>query len=243
MNLTLGKKIGLGFTLILALATLNAIVGSLTLSDSSKMIGAVKQGLEKNLFIVEREVDHLKWVQDLDLYLLNNQPFTGQLDDTKCGFGQWLYSKEIQETTVPELKQILNKVIKSHKKLHQSAATIINLKKSGNDEAAKKVYFELTIPALIDIREQLTKIREHYSTIEETTGKAATDMVNHVNRNIVFISVLNSLSIILGLILGVVIFQTNYSWFKTDFPEVGYRLGTNIRRLESTGGLQPGTIL
>jgi methyl-accepting chemotaxis protein len=206
MKLTVGKRIGLGFTLILILATVNAFLASVFLTYSNTFTGQLKEGLEKNIFIVEREVDHLKWVQGLDLYLLANQPFRGQLDETKCGFGQWLNIQKVQKTTDPDLKQLLKKIEQSHRNLHQSARTVINLKKAGGDEAAKKAYLELTIPALMATQEQLAKIRAHFTKItEEAIGKTTIMAAKNINQNRIIVGVINLLLIVLGIILAFII--------------------------------------
>ena len=49
--------------------------------------------------LLQREVDHLNWVQALSAYL-NDENVTElniQLDHTKCGFGKWYYGKGREE--------------------------------------------------------------------------------------------------------------------------------------------------
>ncbi len=42
-------------------------------------------------FLVEKEVDHLKWINALSEVFSENRVFKQQLDPTKCGFGKWYY--------------------------------------------------------------------------------------------------------------------------------------------------------
>lgn len=206
LKLTIGKRIGIGFAVVLLLLMVIAAIGYYTISNIVFLATTVKQSLEKNIFVVEKEVDHLKWMQGLDLYLLINQEFIGQLDHHQCNFGKWLYSEEVQQMNDPELKKILKKIEIPHQQLHESAQKIVKYKKESNEETAKKVYLGLTIPALTATQEQLNHLRTRFNKIAfETAGKAAEDMEGSAKRSTFFIAITSIGSVIVGLFLAILV--------------------------------------
>ncbi len=206
MNMTIGKRITIGFTILIILLIVIAVLGYKTISDIAFLAGVVKDNTEKNMFIVEKEVDHLDWIQGLDLYMLAGGQFTGQIDHTKCGFGEWMHSKEVQETDDKELSNLINEINTPHMSLHSSAEKILNHKKAGNEEAAKSVYIKETLPALKATRDILNKIRERYETIAvETAGNAAKDMEGSANRSRVIIAVVSAISLIVGVFMSLLL--------------------------------------
>jgi len=79
----------------------------------------VRTELQTFLFLVQRK--HDDWVRSLQDAAEYNSDFTGQLDHTKCAFGQWFYS---YHTTDPKLQELLNDFGKEHEKLHALAREI-----------------------------------------------------------------------------------------------------------------------
>ena len=47
--------------------------------------------MDQILFFAEREIDHRIWLNDLGVSIMYGEPFTGQLDHTKCKVGSWYY--------------------------------------------------------------------------------------------------------------------------------------------------------
>jgi methyl-accepting chemotaxis protein len=130
-NLRLGVKIGTGFGLVLLLLlfigfwSINGIGGIIT--NAREVIG----GNELRGNIIQREVDHLNWVNKLNA-LLTDDHITSidelnlQLDPTQCAFGKWYHSDERKkaEEMIPELKELLEEIEEPHNELHGSAAAI-----------------------------------------------------------------------------------------------------------------------
>jgi methyl-accepting chemotaxis protein len=109
----------------------------------------------------ERQIDHLKWVQDLSLYVMGAAEFHGQLDPTKCKFGQWLSDHAAQEKIQdPYLRKWIAEIDRPHRALHASAEQIIALRKAGDDAGAKAAFQNSTLTALGEVGSYLTRIRE-----------------------------------------------------------------------------------
>ena len=78
--------------------------------------------------ILQREVDHLNWVNRVSAFI-NDAQITEvgvQLDHTKCGFGRWYYGegRRQAEALVPALASVLAAVGEPHQRLHETAQQI-----------------------------------------------------------------------------------------------------------------------
>jgi methyl-accepting chemotaxis protein len=79
-------------------------------------------------FMVEKEVDHHKWVGEVkDLFVNNQENSTVQTNPRHCGLGQWFYSfVESPEfkNLPPDVRDQLLKIELPHKELHDSVVEI-----------------------------------------------------------------------------------------------------------------------
>lgn len=127
-NLTIGKKVALGFGLILALL---CIVGLLSYSGVRGIVhnaGQVIEGNKLDGMLAQKEVDHLKWVNNVNALLTDDgvTELTVQTDHKLCAFGKWLYGEEREtaERLVPSLAPLLKSIEDPHRRLHASAIEI-----------------------------------------------------------------------------------------------------------------------
>jgi methyl-accepting chemotaxis protein len=127
-NLTIGKRIALGFGIVLVLLSALAVAAylgvGLIVSDGREVIDGNKLDAD----LAQKEIDHLVWANTIN-GLLNDagvQLSEAELDFRQCGFGQWYYGpgREQAETMVPALASLLVKIEKPHQTLHESAKKI-----------------------------------------------------------------------------------------------------------------------
>jgi len=127
-NLKIGKKLGLGFGVVLALLAVVSIYNYTSFQGIGTMTQVAQKACGDQAFAIEKEVDHLKWMADLSDLFLNDEvtEVTVQTDDHKCGLGQWMYSNETQQQCAedPQLAAILQKMKEPHQRLHNSAIGI-----------------------------------------------------------------------------------------------------------------------
>ena len=91
-NTRLSAKIGLGFGVVLALLICLSVVVYGKLGGISRHSGTAVAYSDYHAIMLQREVDHLKWIRTLEsLYLKNLDKVELQLDCTKCNLGQFLY--------------------------------------------------------------------------------------------------------------------------------------------------------
>ena len=90
--------------------------------------GQVIDGNQLRGEMLQREIDHLHWVNKVSA-LLNDDTVTHlevETDPHKCGFGQWYYGEGRQraEQLVPQIKSLLAQIEEPHQRLHASAVAI-----------------------------------------------------------------------------------------------------------------------
>ena len=126
-NLKLSGKLW-GLTILLLLATLLVAGNSIwsirdILSANKDYAGAA----DSNIFMLEKEVDHLKWVKKVqDLFLENQATLDVQLDPTKCGLGKFLGGEEGKKLAQsdPKLAGLLEAIKEPHNHVHESGKHI-----------------------------------------------------------------------------------------------------------------------
>lgn len=127
-NLGLGKKLAVGFGIILALLVAVELWALFGVNGIVHNADEVITGNKLNAEIIQKEVDHLNWVGKLVAYLTDEAvtKLAVQTDPHKCGFGKWFYGDERAraEELVPTLKPLLASIEGPHKKLHESAIAI-----------------------------------------------------------------------------------------------------------------------
>ena len=127
-NLTIGKKIAVGFGVVLTLLT---VVGFLSYSGVGSIVhnaGEVIDGNKLDGNLAQKEVDHLNWANKVNALLTDEKVTTlnVETDDHKCGFGKWFFGegRKEAETLVPSLAPLLREIEEPHRKLHESAIKI-----------------------------------------------------------------------------------------------------------------------
>ena len=127
-NLTIGKKIGVGFGVVLVLL---AGLGILSYSGVHGIVGNATEVIEGNKLngeLAQKEVDHLNWINKVSALLTDDKVTTldVETDDHKCGFGKWLFGegRKQAEQLVPSLAPLFKDIEAPHHKLHNSAIGI-----------------------------------------------------------------------------------------------------------------------
>ncbi|MFA7535928.1 MAG: methyl-accepting chemotaxis protein [Desulfuromonadales bacterium] len=161
-NLLIWKKMFLGIGLILCLSIGTSVFVYLGLQDLVADAREVILGNTLKSELLEREIDHQGWVNELSRFLLDgsNTELNLQLDHTQCKFGKWLDSEARHhiEDQLPGLRDILGEVEVPHINLHASAVAIreVYRKDSANGGAGKDqaetIFSSHTLPALAEIQ-------------------------------------------------------------------------------------------
>ncbi len=127
-NLTIGKKIAVGFGITLLLM---GVVGLFSYGGVGSIVKNAAQVIDGNKLdanLAQKEVDHLNWAGKINALLTdeNITELNVQTDDHKCGFGKWLYGegRRDAESLVPSLGPLFKEIEQPHARLHASALEI-----------------------------------------------------------------------------------------------------------------------
>jgi methyl-accepting chemotaxis protein len=158
--------IGIGSVLLLLLAT-----SIWSISGLSKVVTHGHEVASGNVLraeLLQREVDHLNWVKNLSVFLLDEHAseLNIEIDHTQCGFGKWYYGdgRKQAEILLAPLKKPLEAIEEPHKNLHASAAQIKNLYTKGTNgegrKAAEAVFAAETQSNLKQVQELLREMND-----------------------------------------------------------------------------------
>ena len=127
-DLTIGKRVTLGFAVVMALL---ALAGGLSYLGVGGIVENAKEVINGNRLdanLAQKEVDHLQWASKVCALFSdeNTTKLDVQTDPHKCAFGEWLYGagRQKAETEVPALAPLFKAVEKPHAELHESAVEI-----------------------------------------------------------------------------------------------------------------------
>lgn len=134
-----------------------------------------------------REQDHINWLSELELSIIENREFRLQRDPHLCNFGKWYYSYKSDSFS---LYSHLKKFEDPHNQIHALASQVLDTKKvQGNNAALALIErtrgFELK--KMLNLFQELYKIIENNS--RETTivfyqknGKQIGFVVDQIDR-------------------------------------------------------------
>jgi len=179
-EITIGKRMAIGFGLVLFLLAASNLVNYFGLDH---VVGKARASIDGNRLdrvLAQKEIDHLNWVAKVNAFLTDPRinELTVQTDDHKCGLGSWLYGGGAEEAAamVPELKDMIASLEAPHKRLHRSAIAIARAYADRGPEAAMRIFNSESLPALREIQEKLHRIRKTaagHIVSEEAMLKAA----------------------------------------------------------------------
>lgn len=125
--------------------------------------------------IAQRERDHVMWIRELSMAIVDGKSFSGELDPTKCELGKWLNTFETENE---ELKSILDELDGYHKKVHESGAKIVKIlggNASDKRELAMDEYNNVTEPTMVKVLELLDSM----DSVAEGAEGIYHEMVDH----------------------------------------------------------------
>ena len=158
-NLTIGKKISIGFTIILALLALVAVwsisgVGNIV-TNAEEVIDGNKLRAE----MIQREIDHLNWANQLNALLTDIEitELKVETDAHKCAFGKWYYGEGLQKYRhIPEMQALEA----PHERLHRLIKDIIDRKNAGREQEARELFKQID-PLSREIVGLLDSVQQH----------------------------------------------------------------------------------
>jgi methyl-accepting chemotaxis protein len=198
---SVGKKLTLSFSILALLMLFVAVVVEVAHFTTDKARAEANTRRTTAIMQLEREIDHLSWVNQLANSLLFSSPFKGQLNHQQCAFGKWYYDfmqSDIYRAASPALRQAMSAIEQPHRELHATASEIQRL----DHQTALTVYQQKTLPALAEIQKQISAAR---SALEEERRivLAAAEKTNQIANFVVWSALVISIlaAVISALIL------------------------------------------
>ncbi len=165
--------------------------------------------------LLVRERQHLEWVNALVSHLAKTTKEDLKLitDHRNCAFGKWYHSAGRQELAevFPELKRDLDAMDEPHRRLHETAIKIGDLRKNDQLYAAKEVYEDVTQPTL-------TILQKHFQSMQLKIATRLKRMIEHANAETKFVRYL-LIAICVSVLVFIVVFA--FSFFSSVLVPIG----------------------
>lgn len=144
MKLSVVQKLALSFLVLIALSGLAGIASYRALLQSEQTEHAVQAATQFQMFLVERENDHLHWIEQLTDMFVTGQAPEKLTDHTECNLGQWYASY----TPTDYNREVIAELGPYHEEVHASGRQVVELFQAGKREAARQVFAEQTKVAI-----------------------------------------------------------------------------------------------
>jgi methyl-accepting chemotaxis protein len=156
MKLTISNKIYAGIAIFAVVLVALAMFSHYGISNTRHTLNGINEYSGLTDLLGERIADHFRWAEALSVgTIMEGKEFTGQLDPTKCKFGEWYFSFK----PPAGMEEAYRKVEAPHKRLHESAAKIIAAMKGKDRAPAEKIFTEETRPALKETQTALSELK------------------------------------------------------------------------------------
>jgi methyl-accepting chemotaxis protein len=172
--------------IIFVLSILSAVFSIFSIQELDESAKLQDRGAKLSQSLIEREVQHLQWVNALSNYLV--APDVEELkiarDPTLCGFGKWYYSieRKAAERLFPATVEAFKAIEQPHRDLHATAEEIEKLVKAGDVAGARRCYREKTLSALSAVRARFIELRKAVDAGLEQ-HQQATERTAELSRN------------------------------------------------------------
>jgi methyl-accepting chemotaxis protein len=162
MRMTISGKLYAGLGVLAAAFIVLTIYAQQNIRTTRAEVENIDHYRELQSTIAPRIIDHLKWAEQLAVgSILLGKEFGGQLDHTKCKFGEWYYSY----TPPKEVEATFRTLEQPHRDLHATAARVLAALKAGDHGLATRVYQEETVPKLNATQEGLITLRNEFKDL------------------------------------------------------------------------------
>lgn len=164
-NLTISKKISIGFGIILLLMSIGGIWSYINIYQTIKSTQEISKIHNQITMLSKVESSHLQWANNVIKALAIDEvtDINVETDPEKCEFGKWYYGekrKELEELA-PLVREPLKEIEQYHNMIHESSEEIEEYLQEGSVEGIQKamsVYKSKTLPNLALFRITLDKV-------------------------------------------------------------------------------------
>lgn len=173
----------------------NRIIPLIDLRKKLQMESLLEENEKLCELLIQRKQDHINWLNELYLSVIENREFKLTTDPHKCAFGKWYDNFKSENVYI---KILLDKFDEPHKKIHAIAQKVSEIIRIGKrDEAIAQIEFakQGILQKMISLFDQtVTTLREncleivivitHNELLYGFAVDAVTDVVDIVKDNI-----------------------------------------------------------
>ncbi|MEF3696249.1 methyl-accepting chemotaxis protein [Desulfolutivibrio sp.] len=205
-NLKVGTKITVCVAFFICILAASAVISIRGIQDLLGKATDASSLHELSSRFLQREVDHLKWVQALSLFVHDPKAsaLTAQTDPTQCAFGKWYYSQARSdiERRIPALAAPLREIEDPHSRLHATAKRIAELRAAGDLAGAEKTFRGESLAQLEKVQTLLTAMRQ---TVQGDVEGIEKDMTREGARIESTVTVFGAVAVLVGVALAALI--------------------------------------
>jgi chemotaxis signal transduction protein len=106
--------------------------------------------------LIQREKDHIDWLNDLRNSVINDSEFRKTTDPTKCAFGQWYYNFKTHDV---QLARELKSLEEPHSDIHNLGVRVLNFVRAGDKEKALNLIKQSESTTLASLITQFARLR------------------------------------------------------------------------------------
>ena len=173
------KKILASFMVVTIIIVALGIVSFVSMRKIDEMDQKVAEAYQLQSFLIQKEVDHLQWMQQFSNLFLQ-----GKIPEIKshkeCGLGQWYYS-----FTPPKyMEQSFAALEAPHAEIHNVGAEIVELYQQGKIEEARSLFANRMAPAVEQVQGYLKEIgtteAQYVSGLESDVAKTQQNIMKSI---------------------------------------------------------------
>ncbi|MBV5307132.1 MAG: bacteriohemerythrin [Desulfobulbaceae bacterium] len=208
-NWSMATKIWILVALLLSMAISIGGTGLYGVARVHQQMDVAQVIAETNTTFVQRKVDHLQFVRQVNRFLVDPsiQTLNVQTDSQKCKLGEWMSGdgRKKMEVLTPELATLMRAMEAPHARLHQGVAEMQQaLVKAGSKELAHdalQIIFDQTIKTA---EEEVGRILDEAGQVLDKTALGIKQRVEGEIRNSRWIIIaMTSMTLLIGLIFGI----------------------------------------
>jgi methyl-accepting chemotaxis protein len=138
-DLSIGRKLFLSFGAFFIVVLVLGILWQYGIDKVHKIQNQRNELIELKEKLREMQLNHHRWVDALREAVRKKSKFEGELNPSKCPFGEWYYSYKAP----PELEGVFKSLEEPHKKLHLLGANVVKAIEGGNYAEAERLSLQI----------------------------------------------------------------------------------------------------
>lgn len=203
-NLRISTKL---YTVLILLVVVTLVMAALSWTMLNRVTSSSDEAaaaMDQARMLSELEVAHLDWALDLSQSMGTRDPFTGELDHTRCGLGRWYFeyieSEEFRNLP-PQLAAAYRDLGEPHQNLHNAAGRIVDRLTAGNYSDAAWTQAERIFQQ--DVMQYLAETRGVLDRLETMLADRVQELEEHMADNVALSQVSTVVAAIAAVLIAV----------------------------------------